>query len=143
MQLRVSQRGFSLVELLVAMVITLIVSGAIYGLLSSGQSAFRREPALVDRQQNIRIGMDLIARDVQNAGAGMTAGTPASLPQTQVFSNGLNNPAAPGSVISEILPGERADYLEIMVNDGQCPSLAICAAAGVNLFTFAPLPTCI
>ena len=48
------QRGFSLVELMVAMTVTLIVSGAIYGLLTSGSSAFRREPEVADRQQNIR-----------------------------------------------------------------------------------------
>lgn len=140
MERRASDRGFSLVELMVAMVITLIISGAIYGLLSSGQSAFRREPALVDRQQNIRIGMDLIARDAQNAGAGMT-GTVANLPQ--IFTNGLNDPAAPGSLISEILPGERADYLEIMGNDGSCPTLTLCGSPGGSLFTQAPLPACI
>jgi hypothetical protein len=126
---------------MVAMVITLIVSGAIYGLLSSGQSAFRREPALVERQQNIRIAMDLIARDVQNAGAGMS-GTTANLPQ--VFANNLNNPAGPGSVVSEIVGGgERADYLEIMSNDGSCPSLQLCGSPGGSLFTQAPLPACI
>ena len=38
------QAGFSLVELMIAMVITLIVTGAIYGLLSGGESAFRCSP---------------------------------------------------------------------------------------------------
>ena len=64
------QAGFSMIELLVAMVMTLIVSGAIFGLLTGGQNAFRREPELTDRQQNIRIAMDLIKRDVAGAGAG-------------------------------------------------------------------------
>ena len=50
------QAGFSLIELMVAMVVTLIVTGAIYGLLAGGQSAFRREPQLADRQQNTRRG---------------------------------------------------------------------------------------
>ena len=65
------ERGFSLVELMVAMTVTLIVSGAIYGLLTSGSNAFRREPELADRQQNIRVAMDLISRDVFNAGAAL------------------------------------------------------------------------
>ena len=64
-------RGFSLVELMVAMTVTLIVSGAIYGLLTSGSNAFRREPEIADRQQNIRAAMDLIARDVFSAGAAL------------------------------------------------------------------------
>ena len=65
------QAGFSLIELLVAMAMTLIVSGAIFGLLTGGQNAFRREPELTDRQQNIRIAMDAISRDIANAGGGM------------------------------------------------------------------------
>ena len=36
--------GFSLIELTIAMVVTLIVSGAIFGLLTGGKTAFRREP---------------------------------------------------------------------------------------------------
>ncbi len=133
----IRERGFSLIELLVAMVMTLIVSGAIYGLLASGQGAFRREPALVDRQQNIRVALDLLARDVENAGVGMT-------PFAQVFSPGLNNPGtALGSAPSEIVAGERADFLQMMVNDGSCPSLSVCGSPGGQLFTTQILPACL
>src|SRR5207245_4605165 len=59
-----TERGFSLLELLVAMVVTLIVTGAIYGLLASGQTAFRREPLLTERQQNIRAAMEMMQADV-------------------------------------------------------------------------------
>src|SRR5512136_2665399 len=69
--MRQHERGFSLVELMIAMTVTLIVSGAIYGLLTSGSNAFRREPELADRQQNIRIAMDLLTRDVFNAGSAL------------------------------------------------------------------------
>ncbi|MGE0456187.1 MAG: prepilin-type N-terminal cleavage/methylation domain-containing protein [Vicinamibacteria bacterium] len=131
-----SQAGFSLVELLVAMMITLIVSGAIYGLMAGGQNAFRREPALVERQQNIRIALDLITRDLQSAGAGITT-------FSQAFSDGLDNPASSlGSVPSELVSGERADFLEMLVNDGSCPSLSVCGAPGSQIFTDAPLPAC-
>ena len=77
----VREAGFSMVELLVAMVMTLMVSGAIFGLLTGGQNAFRREPEMTDRQQNIRISMDLINRDGAGAGAGM-------VPFVQAFTNG-------------------------------------------------------
>lgn len=62
------QAGFSLVELMVAMVITLIVSGAIYGLIAGGESAFKRDPEISDRQQNIRVAMDEIQREIVEAG---------------------------------------------------------------------------
>ena len=52
---RSSQSGFSLVELLVAMLVTLVVSGAVFALMTAGQGAFRREPELTERQQNIRV----------------------------------------------------------------------------------------
>jgi prepilin-type N-terminal cleavage/methylation domain-containing protein len=130
------QAGFSLVELLVAMLITLIVSGAIYGLMAGGQNAFRREPALVERQQNIRIALDLITRDLQNAGAGVT-------PFSQAFTDGLNNPASSlGSVPSELVSGERADFLEMLSNDGSCPAMSVCGAPGGEIFTHGPLPAC-
>ncbi len=66
-----SQGGFSLTELLVSMVMTLLVTGAIFALLTGGQNAFRREPEYTDRQQNIRVAMDMIMRDTASAGASM------------------------------------------------------------------------
>ena len=64
------QAGFSLLELMVAMVVTLIVTGAIYGLLAGGQSAFRREPQLSERQQNTRLAMSLLEQDIGAGGSG-------------------------------------------------------------------------
>lgn len=65
------QAGFSLIELMIAMVVTVIITGAMFGLLTSGQSAFRTQPERTDRQQNMRMAMDVIMRDVQSAGVGM------------------------------------------------------------------------
>ena len=95
------ERGFSLVELMVAMTVTLIVSGAIYGLLTSGSNAFRREPELADRQQNIRVAMDLISRDVYNAGA--------SCPRTRRCSREWTPAAAraPAAGAQRVRPGGR------------------------------------
>jgi prepilin-type N-terminal cleavage/methylation domain-containing protein len=128
------ETGFSLIELMVAMVITLIISGAIYGMLASGQSAFRREPALVERQQNIRLALDLISRDVDNAGVGMDT-------FQKIFETGLNNPGA-GSVLSELNPGQRADFIQMMTNDGSCPTLTACTTPGVNINTSEAVPAC-
>ncbi len=135
------QRGFSLVELMVAMTITLIVSAAIYGLLTSGSNAFRREPELADRQQNIRMAMDLIARDVFNAGAALP-------PFSQVFTvsdptggacigaQGVNGCGVMGTLgpaaAANRAPGdgsdtsENSDVLELVASDEQCPVLSVC-----------------
>ena len=66
------EAGFSMVELVVAMAVTLIVAGAIFGLMSAGQSAFRREPELMDRQQfevvlQAQAGGRIVARETLRA----------------------------------------------------------------------------
>src|SRR5262245_5368103 len=81
---RNTQSGFSLIELLVAMVVTLFIVGAVVGLLTGGQSSFKHQPERTDRQQNIRVAMDVIMRDVGAAGVGM----PAFM---QTFQRNLNN----------------------------------------------------
>jgi prepilin-type N-terminal cleavage/methylation domain-containing protein len=137
------QGGFSLIELMVAMTVTLIVSGAIFGLLTAGQNAFRREPELADRQQNIRVAMDLITRDIVAVGSGMSndvqgfaINDPGPTP--------LNNPPpAMGSEPSVLIPGERADFLQMVSNDGSCPTLHVCKSpTGSEIFTNEPLPAC-
>ena len=122
--------GFSLIELTIALVVTLIITGAMYGLLAGGQSAFRREPELSDRQANIRVAMDLVAakmslgseimKDIGNAGSGLP-------PFAQVFTRNLdacaacNNGGAPMG-----LGGVRTDELEMLTNDGSRDNEPLC-----------------
>ena len=126
------EAGFSMVELVVAMAVTLIVSGAIFGLMSAGQNAFRREPELMDRQQNIRVAMKLIETDVATAGMGM----PSFL---RVFTPGLDGVGPTGP------SGAKSDFLEVYGNDGLCPGLTVCgnqAPSAANLFTSSIVPSC-
>jgi prepilin-type N-terminal cleavage/methylation domain-containing protein len=132
MHARRASAGFSLVELLVAMTITLIVSGAIYGLMAAGQSSFRREPELTDRQQNIRFAMNLIQGDVANAGGGQPD-------FFRSFTPGLNGLGPNGPA------GVNADFLEVFGNDGTCPDVPTCgnqAITASNIFTKPTLPGC-
>jgi len=151
--------GFSLVELMVAMTVTLIVSGAIYGLLTSGSNAFRREPEVADRQQNIRLAMDLLTRDVFNAGTALP-------PFGQVFTiqdaagscaAGLNGCGDPGSLGAAAAaaradgagdPSTNSDVLEIVAADETCPLQTVCSTAPVagsaGLFVSREaVPTCL
>ncbi len=130
-----SQKGFSMVELVVAMTVTLIVSSAIYGLLTAGGNAFRREPEVADRQQNIRAAMDFISRDTFTAGAALP-------PFSQVFTrtdpvgctgglNGCGMAGALGATAAAARGGddEETDVLEIVSTDEQCPHAGVCSAA--------------
>jgi prepilin-type N-terminal cleavage/methylation domain-containing protein len=146
------QSGFSMIELLIAMTVTLIVSGAIYGLLTSGGTAFRREPELADRQQNVRVAMDLITRDVFNAGAALPtfsqvftrvdpAGANCSGPQ------GLNGCGVEGSMGATAAaarapadggdPSTATDVLEIVTTEETCPHRTVCSRTDTGAH---PLP---
>ena len=65
-----SEKGFSLIELLVAMVIFLVVTGSIYGLLSMGSVSRNRSSRRTDVLKNARAAIHLIGRDALNAGLG-------------------------------------------------------------------------
>jgi prepilin-type N-terminal cleavage/methylation domain-containing protein len=121
------QAGFSLLELMVALGVTLIITGAMYGLIASSQGAFRREPALIDRQQQIRIAMSRISEDVLNAGLGL--GTFA-----QAFTPGLNGGGGGGMLGVRVagdpnLGGGNSDFLELRQPTADCPAVRVTAIA--------------
>jgi prepilin-type N-terminal cleavage/methylation domain-containing protein len=136
------QSGFSMIELLIAMTVTLIVSGAIYGLLTSGATAFRREPEMADRQQSIRVAMDLITRDVFNAGAALPqfgqvfrhfdpAG-PCSNPATGLNGCGVEGSIGPAAAAARANgdggdPSTATDVLEIVTTEETCPVRTVCS----------------
>jgi len=63
-----SHQGFTLTELLVAMVIGLVVMGAIYGTFKSQGDAFVIQEQLTAMHQNLRGAMYVMTRDIQMAG---------------------------------------------------------------------------
>lgn len=141
-----SQSGFSLIELIVAVAVTMVVTGAVYGLMAGGNNAFRREPELTDRQQNARVAVEMMQKDISNAGVNMG-------PFFQSFSRGLN---AAGRVTGPT--GLVADHLEVFGNDGTCPdapalpainpvtgkacSGSSCPTSGSNFNARGPIPDC-
>ncbi|HEX9189745.1 MAG TPA: prepilin-type N-terminal cleavage/methylation domain-containing protein, partial [Vicinamibacteria bacterium] len=151
------QGGFSLIELMIAMTITLIVSGAIYGLLTAGSNAFRREPEVADRQQNIRLAMDLISRDVYTAGAALptfaqvfTRTDPGAGPCSAGL-NGCGVPGTMGPAAAAARGGgdtsENTDVLELLTVDERCPIQTVCStgptAGNAGLFvTREGVPPC-
>lgn len=64
------QSGFSLLELLIAMILFLIVTGSIYGLMQLGTYDRNRASRRTDVLKNARVAVELIGRDVLNAGLG-------------------------------------------------------------------------
>ena len=66
--------GFSLVELLVASLITVIVVAGAFELAAPAQRMFQAQPEAADMQQRMRVAVDALRRDLVMAGAGTYAG---------------------------------------------------------------------
>lgn len=67
--------GFTLVEILVVMTIFGVVIGAVYSLYLTHQKTAYVQEDVVDLQQNLRIAMDSITRDMRMAGMLVPLGT--------------------------------------------------------------------
>jgi prepilin-type N-terminal cleavage/methylation domain-containing protein len=77
-----SDAGFSLVESLVALVLMVVVTGAVFSLVNPNATTSQTQPEAMDMQQRARIGSDLLFRDFFMAGAGVYMG-----PTTGALSN--------------------------------------------------------
>jgi prepilin-type N-terminal cleavage/methylation domain-containing protein len=62
------QRGFSLLEMLAAVGVFLVISGAVFALLNITQQRQQTEAQVLDSFQEARLGLDQIVRDVNDAG---------------------------------------------------------------------------
>lgn len=72
-----AEPGFTLVEVLISILVTMIVMSAVFGLLTRGQRSFEREPEIADLQQSGRACLDLVSRDALQAGGGLPPEFPA------------------------------------------------------------------
>jgi type IV pilus assembly protein PilW len=92
--------GFTLVELLIAMVMSAFVIGATYSLFTAQQRAYNNQQAVADIQQNLRAGMYYLTREIHLAGyqrqgassiAGIVKAGPGVLRFTMDIYNGIDD----------------------------------------------------
>ncbi len=62
------KRGFTLIELMVSVVLSFVIIGAIYTLYGQSVSAYRIEGQSMDMQDRLRFGLEHIKRDLRRAG---------------------------------------------------------------------------
>lgn len=65
-----SERGFSLLELLVSTAIMMVVTGAIFAMVNPSQGTAKAQPEASDIQQRMRVGSDTLFKELMMAGAG-------------------------------------------------------------------------
>ncbi len=121
-------RGFSLIELLWAMVIVAAVSGALFGLMNQAQAALAVQSELPDMQQRLRAAADAMGDDLLVAGGG---GFPPIVP----YRRGLERPDAPGLF--------RSDTVSLLHVDGSAPRAQLARATdGSGILAIAASPGC-
>ncbi len=64
------EQGFTLIEMMVAATIAVVISAAAFTILTTTSKALRANEQTVDTQQNVRIAMELLSRDIKMAGFG-------------------------------------------------------------------------
>ena len=76
--------GVTVVELMVAMAVTLVLSGAVFGVVNALQGLAASQPEVNAMQQGLRTTLHLLANELVNAGAGLDRTTLAG-PLVQVL----------------------------------------------------------
>ena len=111
---RASEQGFTLIELTIAVLIFSVISLAAFSVLSTSQQASVMNDQTVQLQKNVRLAMDLIARDIRMTGYG----NPPAGSLGPVCTNRLN--ATDQAVGADTGP----DSISVMTIDQQVGTLA-------------------
>jgi len=74
MHMKNSTRGFTLLELMVSMAVGLIVMASMASLFKTGMNSTMMVTQRAETQQNMRAALDLMAKDISLAGAGLPSG---------------------------------------------------------------------
>ena len=89
MNSKISGRGFTLVELLIAMAVSGILMTGVYSAFKTQQDSYLAQEQVAEVQQNMRASMDFITRDLRMAGFDPTESGNFSI--TDVRSRDLDN----------------------------------------------------
>jgi prepilin-type N-terminal cleavage/methylation domain-containing protein len=99
------QKGFSLIEVLIATAIMVGIVGATVGALTDATRATQAVVMMADTQENLRAGLNYISRDLTQAGEGIPQGG-ITIPTNTVIWPGTGGKfPATWSVIPAISPG--------------------------------------
>jgi hypothetical protein len=159
--MRACDAGFSIVELTVALALTLLVAAAVGAMADASRTAFAAQPERADMQQRLRVGVDTLAHDLMSAGGGSPVGGERGpladvLPPVMPFRRGASGSDPPGTfamdtitvigvpataaqttLAAELSPG--AATLRVMPTAGCTDGVSLCGfAPGMTVLVFDP-----
>ena len=116
---RTKEGGFTMVEVMVAMLILAVVAGTTLGLLAPAADAFDAQPEVSDLHQRVRVSVSTLQREIASAGAGARVARGLSalgdyLAPVLPYRWGSSNPDPPGAFRSDVItvlvvPGSPAE----------------------------------
>ncbi len=113
-----NQSGFTLVELLIALVLSVVIVGAVYATFNSQQKSFNVTNQKVDMQQQGRAAMNLLMRDLRMAGYLVP---PAKA--IRAVNNAITNATTPVSdAITVLYADQTFDGFTVISSSGAPPS---------------------
>ena len=71
---RRSQAGFTLIEMMIATMIMVAVTAAVFSMMNPAQGTYQTQPEVSDMQQRMRVGVDVMTKDIIMSGAGVYMG---------------------------------------------------------------------
>jgi prepilin-type N-terminal cleavage/methylation domain-containing protein len=130
------QRGFTLVELMIALALSSIVAAGVLFLTRAQLRAYDLNDGIVRAQQNARVGLEYIETQLRRACAGVAHGSvgvnvPGVTPSVQSCVQWWDNAAASGSTFTS--SGTRSDALTIIyatMNNNNTYATTTAAVAG-------------
>src|ERR1051325_2758569 len=110
---RTLRAGFTVIEMLVATLIMVTVTGAIFSVMNPAQGTYQTQPEVSDMQQRLRLGVDSMSKDIVMAGAGTYVGANAGalynyFAPIMPYRSGHLNPDPPNNIFF------RADTISLM-----------------------------
>jgi prepilin-type N-terminal cleavage/methylation domain-containing protein len=152
------ERGYSLVELMIAMLVTAVVMGATMGGLTDAIRANDAVLHVTGMNNTLRGGMDLIVRDLLQAGSGLPKGHVIQIPNGgdlirrpgppetdyTLEADDLDIPAViPGPGLGPVINGVATDIITILTADNNFTDVNVSAvsdtsvtvAAGIDIGT--------
>ena len=119
------QRGFTLVELMVVMVIFFFIIAAVLKAYTTQHRASVIQAQVSDAQQNVRVAMDFLSKEIRMAGFGKPTGAVNGF--SDAISPAINNDATNGN---NVLNG--TDQITIVTGYRQISTLSSAATQGAT-----------
>ena len=112
-----TNKGFTLLEFAIASLATMILLAAAFTLMSNMFRASANMMQVMQTQQNLRVAMNTIARDVTMAGTGLPTGgiaVPNGANSVTLTRPGVGGTlSTPNSAIAMVAPGDGDDPVEL------------------------------